>query len=706
MKKARTLAQKQRYPGGHIEVWHQSPEGTPSKERLCGTSAQAKTEAECELAQPQPSCISLTPDRSLSAAQDIRGSTTIPIYNWWPSYQATFLEQGSHRAQDSSRFQSSPPMPTALSLSTHFPAQSTSFSTTTGERYGQVYSETPSPSATWVDTTSGPGLLLESRDFTPPKQIESVDLWDDLLTYTQTYEDPTFDPVGFPRLDFSYFPWTLPSHVVMGGGDQFPKSQEVAAFSDFALVCRPEEDRHQPLLYHGSGHMQHSDLTPVPNCLEWTDTEIPAQPFSQNDSRNCISASQPFGQLDIAPYEDQMSHMDHLALRPRQFPQNPHPGVAGDGEEILTVCEDTQGTAECTCETQSPNTHCSSCSSSPQSWVMVTYKLAKRSNNGKAVKKPPNPRRRLDEDARQQTCQTRELGACLRCKVQRVRCIPNSEDPSGPCEPCSRVALNPSRKVIHHIGCHRYVLKDIVLFRTSGSNVTNRWHSDQVRNVLTQGKTFSIEMMQDFVHHPFVCEVRKVASTGRGSHIDKTTRDWYDGTATIQREAVLEYALADVQKTMSRYKDYIRDSVLGKNCQPAITKVVEDFRETKKSHDTAIMGDVYEKAWAYFESLPSHNETWNFFYQPWPKGNKSKSASSVSDKEFLLGLFELQFALSKSLISQLVCTIFLHVSWHCDCTLTGSCCASQDMQLAGLGSRKELGVSQTRVQPSSNASRR
>lgn len=675
MKKARTLAQKQRYPGGHIEVWHNSSEIAQSKERLCDTSGQAKKEAECELAQQQPSCISLTPGRSLSTAEQIPGLATVPVYNGgWTSYQATFLEQGSHCAQGSAGFRSSPLMPTALSLSTHFPAQFTNFSNATGERYGQVYSETPSPSATWVNTSPGAGLLLESQDFTPPKQIEGVDLWDDLLTYTQTYEDPTFDPVGFPRLDFSYFPWTLPSQVVMGGGDQFPKSHEVAAFSDPALVSRPEEDRQQPSLYHRSGKLQYSDLTPVPNCLDWTVTGIQAQSFSQHDSKNCISVSQPFGQVDIPPYEDRMGHMEHLTLRPRQFPQSSHPEVAGGGEEVLTISEDSQGTAGCTCETQSLTTPCSSCSSSSQSWVMVTYKLSKRSDSGITEKKPRKPRRRLDDDSRRQTSQTRELGACLRCKVQRVRCIPNNEDPSGPCEACSRVALNPSQKVIHHIGCHRYILKEIVLFRTSGSDVTNRWHSDQVRNVMTQGKTFSVEMVQDFVHRPFICEVRKVAKTGRGSYIDKTTRDWYDGTAIIQRETVLEYALADVHETMSRYKDYIHDSVLGKNCQPAITKVVEDFRKAKKDLDTAITGDVYEEAWAYFESLPSENETWNFFYQPWPKGDKSESARSVSEKEFLLGLFELQFALSKSHIPQLVFPILFHVSWRRDYILTGFFC--------------------------------
>lgn len=175
--------------------------------------------------------------------------------------------------------------------------------------------------------------------------------------------------------------------------------------------------------------------------------------------------------------------------------------------------------------------------------------------------------------------------------------------------------------------------------------------------------------MQNFVECPFICEVRKVANTDQGSHKDKTTREWYDGT-DILHEDVLDYALADVHHTMSRYKDYIRDSVLGNiNCQPAIKKVVEGFRDAEKGPDTAIVGDVYEKAWEYYSSLPSGNEAWDFFYQPRPSGeknenskSKSESSRSVSEKGFLLGVFELQFAMSKYLIS----SILVPTSWYGD----------------------------------------
>lgn len=169
---------------------------------------------------------------------------------------------------------------------------------------------------------------------------------------------------------------------------------------------------------------------------------------------------------------------------------------------------------------------------------------------------------------------------------------------------------------------------------------------------MTRGKVLSVEMMQDFVDVPFKFLVRKVAKTGRGSHNDKTTRDWWDGTR-VHREAVPDYALVDVHQTMGLYKEYIRKSVLGDGCQPAIEKVVQEIRETSTSKGTDIVGDVYEQAWAYFLSLPSANEAWAFFYQPPPtkKTEKEERPKPVSENEFLLGFFELRFALSKLLPS-------------------------------------------------------
>lgn len=419
MKKARTLAvaQGQRYPGCHIEVWHKSSETFQSKESLCSTPGQANTAAGYDFAQNLPPCISPTPNIGVSTTQETPESTIIPIYNGWSPYQAKYFEQGTQRAQNSVCFQSLP-VATTLSLPTHSSTPSTNFSNTTNERYNQTCSETSSLSATRVDHSLEAGHLLESQDTSHPKQREGIDLCNNLLTCTQTYENPTFDLVGFPHPELSFLTWTTPIGIVMGGGQQFPTSHQVAAFSSPVVVSRPKGDYQQPLLYHGSWDIQQSALTPMPNCLDWTNAEIPAQPFLQQTSINHTPLSQPLRQdelcLNDAPYEDQMSHNDQLPLRPRQLQPNSPPAVAGVREEILTVSEDSQGTAECTCETQPPNTPCSSCttSSSLQSWVMVTYELVKPSDRGESEKKPPKLRKRLDEDARRQTSQTREVGAC------------------------------------------------------------------------------------------------------------------------------------------------------------------------------------------------------------------------------------------------------------------------------------------------------
>lgn len=161
---------------------------------------------------------------------------------------------------------------------------------------------------------------------------------------------------------------------------------------------------------------------------------------------------------------------------------------------------------------------------------------------------------------------------------------------------------------------------------------------------MTQGKTLSVQMLQKSVEIPFKCQVRRVASTGRSSHHDKTMREWYDGKG-VRQEPVADYALADVHKNVAHYKEYIRASVLGTNCLPVIGKVVEGC-------GTAIVGDVYKRAWDYFCHFPNAKETRHSFYQPWPpgktnQGRKTAIANSVSEEQFLLGLFELRFALSK-----------------------------------------------------------
>lgn len=417
MKKARPP--KQCYPGGHIEVWHKS-EIAPvePKESLCGTSVQVKAPAEYQLAQqlqlqlPLP----LTPDRCLSTTHETSGTTVVPIYSDRPSYAATYPEHwlpGPVISQDS--FSRSSPSATNLSLSACNFTPSTTFPSTAHEKWADICSETLS-SETWTDSNLEFRALLQTQNFEGPKQTEGVDLYNSLF---QTYGDPISYLAELPYADFCYFQWTTPNDLTMGGGEHFPTPQlEQAAFSDPEPVHRPEEC--EKLSLHEPWPAQELGPTLTPYCPQ------PVQPSLQDAMNNCNSPPHTLEQNgpnhNEAPSEGQMSHKDLLVLSPRQKSQNPQPELCRAGEqEVLAVSEDSQDTGEdCTCGTESPNT-CSSCVNNPQSWVMVTYKLVKPPGKERTEKKPPKPRRRLEEDARRQTSQTRDIGACVRCKIQRIR---------------------------------------------------------------------------------------------------------------------------------------------------------------------------------------------------------------------------------------------------------------------------------------------
>lgn len=420
MKKGRPQ-KKQCHPGGHIEVWHQSSEVVQPKE-ICGNPGQAKALAEHQLAQHQqlqpPSY--LTPGIDLSTTQEIPGAAIASIYSGRPLCEAEYSEQWLHEPvilQDPI-FQTSNSA-TNLGLPTCNSTQVITSSSTAFRNWANICSETLFSPETWINSNLEARALPETENFTGTKQTEGFDSYN-LLPHT--FGDPISYLSGFPYADFCYFPWTAPNNFTMGGGEYFPTPQlEQATFPDSAHVTSQGE-RSEQLSLLEPWQTQLPGSTLMPNCL------IPAELSSQDALNNYTSPPQPLEQNGLChsepPHVGQMSHKELLVLSPRQSPQNPQPDLAGvEEEEILTVSEDSQDTGEeCNCVTKSPNT-CSSCVKNPQSWVMVTYKLVKPAGNGKTERKPPKPRKPLEEDARRQTSQTRESGACVRCKIQRIRVL-------------------------------------------------------------------------------------------------------------------------------------------------------------------------------------------------------------------------------------------------------------------------------------------
>lgn len=56
---------------------------------------------------------------------------------------------------------------------------------------------------------------------------------------------------------------------------------------------------------------------------------------------------------------------------------------------------------------------------------------------------------------------TRQVHACVRCRMQRNRCVPDPSNPRGPCLTCQHKTVRMSR-----LPCLRYMVTDSILFRT------------------------------------------------------------------------------------------------------------------------------------------------------------------------------------------------------------------------------------------------
>ncbi|KAL9110183.1 MAG: hypothetical protein Q9227_005243 [Pyrenula ochraceoflavens] len=66
-----------------------------------------------------------------------------------------------------------------------------------------------------------------------------------------------------------------------------------------------------------------------------------------------------------------------------------------------------------------------------------------------------------DSKIRKETHLTRQMNACVRCRMQRNRCNPDPENPRGPCLPCQQKMTRMTR-----LPCLRYKVTDSTLYRT------------------------------------------------------------------------------------------------------------------------------------------------------------------------------------------------------------------------------------------------
>lgn len=79
-------------------------------------------------------------------------------------------------------------------------------------------------------------------------------------------------------------------------------------------------------------------------------------------------------------------------------------------------------------------------------------------NSANRIRKKRSP---YEGSKKTDTHLTRQVHACVRCRMQRNRCIPDPNNPRGPCLTCQQRTVRMSR-----LPCLRYMVTDTTLFRT------------------------------------------------------------------------------------------------------------------------------------------------------------------------------------------------------------------------------------------------
>ena len=221
-----------------------------------------------------------------------------------------------------------------------------------------------------------------------------------------------------------------------------------------------------------------------------------------------------------------------------------------------------------------------SISLSPES-VLVDLATEK---NAKYETGPPEQLPDIKNQERRQTpAETRKIGACIRCRIQKLQARKppsslSSSSPSGSnqkgylqcktnfdsdvyteeeCIPCKNFAKH-SKKTLHRSPCDRRKIGAITLFRQEGLRLTRRWPATEIKDVNGRGVLAQrhIGLTFDVSTEPiYVPVVPFVPVDG-----DITTRSWtvsINGKTFRRQEELPAYCLHDVRAAAKEYASYV-----------------------------------------------------------------------------------------------------------------------------------------------------
>ncbi|KAI1504438.1 hypothetical protein F5X99DRAFT_40880 [Biscogniauxia marginata] len=173
--------------------------------------------------------------------------------------------------------------------------------------------------------------------------------------------------------------------------------------------------------------------------------------------------------------------------------------------------------------------------------------------------RPPPARRGpfRSNDDREKTAETRRIGSCIRCRMQRIRCETNPTDKHGACLTCQRV----SNVKVWRMPCLRYKITDVKLFKpgqVKGYEWTRRW-VEGIADDISQWASMeikSVKVTEGYTDQPIELRVRQfIPQEG-----DALERTWvYEGVR--KRVSIPAYAIVNLEEAKGVYSSYIHRGI-------------------------------------------------------------------------------------------------------------------------------------------------
>ncbi|KAI8713511.1 Zn(2)-C6 fungal-type domain-containing protein [Fusarium sp. LHS14.1] len=223
---------------------------------------------------------------------------------------------------------------------------------------------------------------------------------------------------------------------------------------------------------------------------------------------------------------------------------------------------------------------------------------------------------------------TRLMGACVRCRMQKIKCNTDQTRPQGECISCQTVHKE-SPRLVRFMPCQRLKIADLVLYRCGGLNLTKRWKGIQMRDVTDRVDNVPvvIKVSQGLCRKPLV--MRVVRFKPRPG--DVTCRFWVEwlfGKEVFRKKELAPYCLYDIVSAAEAIERYTVE-----NAVPAfiytlqkIQKIADKDQEVDSIYKTDLM------ALKHYQSLIE-------------KSNKTREEEDIREAGIMHNLFVLWCAI-------------------------------------------------------------